>query len=147
MNRVRGIAAGRILCSPTTHHSRGTQSQASTPENLCATKRDLPVQREKEERRTMEQDGTLCAPAVRGRDSSFPAGFLQVVNQEEGTTPSSILLSMSLNRVPMAVNAFTVNSTPTNTARTELHSMIAFHHANTHGLRASKLRIAHLCAP
>ena len=38
-----------------------------------------------------------------------------------------------------------VNSTPTNTARTELHSMITFHHANTRGSRAAKLRIAHLC--
>ena len=35
-----------------------------------------------------------------------------------------------------------VNSTPTNTARTELHSMITFHHANTRG---SSSRIAHLC--
>ena len=77
MGRVRGIAAGRILSNPTAHHSRGRQSQAPTPGNLCATKkkRVLPVQREKEERRTMEQDGTLGAPAVRGRDSSFPAGF------------------------------------------------------------------------
>ena len=40
-----------------------------------------------------------------------------------------------------------VNSTPTNTARTELHSMITFHHANTRGSRAAKLRIAHLCVP
>ena len=38
-----------------------------------------------------------------------------------------------------------VNSTPTNTARTELHSMITFHHANTRGSRAGRLRIAHLC--
>ena len=38
-----------------------------------------------------------------------------------------------------------VNSAPTNTARAELHSMITFHHANTRGLRAAKLRIAHLC--
>ena len=38
-----------------------------------------------------------------------------------------------------------VNSTPTNTARDELHSMITFHHANTRGSRAAKLRIAHLC--
>ena len=37
-----------------------------------------------------------------------------------------------------------VNSTPTNTARTELHSMITFHHANTRGSRTGKLRIAHL---
>ena len=37
------------------------------------------------------------------------------------------------------------NSTPTNTARTELHSMIKFHHANTRGSRAGRLRIAHLC--
>ena len=35
-----------------------------------------------------------------------------------------------------------VNSTPTNTARTELHSMITCHHANTHGSRST---IAHLC--
>ena len=34
-----------------------------------------------------------------------------------------------------------VNSTPTNTARTELHSIIIFHHGNTRG---SRLRIAHL---
>ena len=40
-----------------------------------------------------------------------------------------------------------VNSTPTNTARTELHSMITFHHANTRGSRAGRLRIAHLCVP
>ena len=40
-----------------------------------------------------------------------------------------------------------VNSTPTNTARTELHSMITFHHAKTRGSRAAKLRIAHLCVP
>ena len=38
-----------------------------------------------------------------------------------------------------------VNSTPTNTAHTELHSMITFHHANTRGARAAKLRFAHLC--
>ena len=38
-----------------------------------------------------------------------------------------------------------VNSTPTNTARTELHSIITFHHANMCGSRAAKLRIAHLC--
>ena len=40
-----------------------------------------------------------------------------------------------------------VNSTPTNTARTELHNMITFHHANTRGSRAAKHRIAHLCVP
>ena len=39
-----------------------------------------------------------------------------------------------------------VNSTPTNTARTELHSMITFHHANTRGSTA-QLRIAHHCVP
>ena len=38
-----------------------------------------------------------------------------------------------------------VNSTPTISARTELHSTITFHHANTRGSRAAKLRIAHLC--
>ena len=38
-----------------------------------------------------------------------------------------------------------VNSTRTNTARTELHSMVTFHHANTRGSRAGRLRIAHLC--
>ena len=38
-----------------------------------------------------------------------------------------------------------VNSTPTNSARTELHSMITFHHANTRGSRAAWLKIAHLC--
>ena len=37
-----------------------------------------------------------------------------------------------------------VNSTPTNTARTELRSIIPFHHANTRG---SRTRIAHLCVP
>ena len=37
-----------------------------------------------------------------------------------------------------------VNSTPTNTARTELHSMFTFLHANTRGPRAGRLRIAHL---
>ena len=40
-----------------------------------------------------------------------------------------------------------VNSTPTNTARAELRSMITFHHASTRGSRAGRLRIAHLCAP
>ena len=40
-----------------------------------------------------------------------------------------------------------VNSTPTNTARTELHSMITFHNAITRGSRAAKLRTAHLCVP
>ena len=40
-----------------------------------------------------------------------------------------------------------VNSTPTNAARTELHSMITLHHASTRGSRAAKLRIAHLCVP
>ena len=40
-----------------------------------------------------------------------------------------------------------VNSTPTNTARAELHSMITFHHANTRGSRTGRLRIAHLCVP
>ena len=38
-----------------------------------------------------------------------------------------------------------VNSTPINTASTELHSMITFHHANTRGSRVGTLRIAHLC--
>ena len=38
-----------------------------------------------------------------------------------------------------------VNCTRGNTARTELHSMITFHHANTRGSRAGRLRIAHLC--
>ena len=38
-----------------------------------------------------------------------------------------------------------VHSTSTNTERTELHSMITFHHANTRGSRAGRLRIAHLC--
>ena len=37
--------------------------------------------------------------------------------------------------------------TPTNAARTELHNMITFHHANTRGLRAARLSIAHLCVP
>ena len=32
-----------------------------------------------------------------------------------------------------------MNSTPTNTARTELHSMITLHHANTRGSRAGRL--------
>ena len=36
------------------------------------------------------------------------------------------------------------NSTPTNTARAELHSMITFHHANTRSSRAGRLRIAQL---
>ena len=40
-----------------------------------------------------------------------------------------------------------VNSTRRNTARKELHSMSTFHHANTRGSRAAKLRIAHLCVP
>ena len=40
-----------------------------------------------------------------------------------------------------------VNRTYTNTARTELHSMITFYHANTRGSRAAKLRIAHLRVP
>ena len=40
-----------------------------------------------------------------------------------------------------------VNSTLTNTARTELHSMITLHHANARGSRAGRLRIAHLCVP
>ena len=40
-----------------------------------------------------------------------------------------------------------VTSAPTNTARTELHSMITFHHVNTRGSRAAKLRIAHLGVP
>ena len=35
----------------------------------------------------------------------------------------------------------------TNTARTELPSMITFHHANTRGSRAGRIRIAHLCVP
>ena len=38
-----------------------------------------------------------------------------------------------------------LNSTPTNTARTELHRLTTFHHANTRGSRAGRLRIAHLC--
>ena len=37
-----------------------------------------------------------------------------------------------------------VNSTLTNTARTELHSMITFHHANTRGPRAAQLRTLHI---
>ena len=40
-----------------------------------------------------------------------------------------------------------VNSAPKNTARTELHSMITFHHAKTRGSRAGRLRIAHLLCP
>ena len=39
------------------------------------------------------------------------------------------------------------NSTPRNAACTELHSMITFHHANTRGSRAAKLRIVHICVP
>ena len=38
-----------------------------------------------------------------------------------------------------------VNSALTNTARTELHSMITFHHANTRGSRAARLGLAHFC--
>ena len=34
-----------------------------------------------------------------------------------------------------------VNNAPTNTARTELHSMITFHHANTRGSRCGRLKI------
>ena len=34
----------------------------------------------------------------------------------------------------------------THKARTEVHSMITFHHGNTRGSRAGRLRIAHLCA-
>ena len=41
----------------------------------------------------------------------------------------------------------TVNSTPTNTARSGLHSIVTFHHANTRGSRAAKLWIAHLLCP
>ena len=37
-----------------------------------------------------------------------------------------------------------MNGTPTTTARAELHSMITFHHANTRGSRAAKLRILHI---
>ena len=44
-------------------------------------------------------------------------------------------------------SSWSVNGTPTNTARTELDSMITFHHANTRGSRAGRLRIAHLCVP
>ena len=40
-----------------------------------------------------------------------------------------------------------VNNTPTNTARAELHRTITFHHANTRGSRAGRLWIAHLCIP
>ena len=40
-----------------------------------------------------------------------------------------------------------VNSTPTNTAHVELHSMITLNHPNTRGSRAGRLRIAHLCVP
>ena len=36
------------------------------------------------------------------------------------------------------VDGESVNSTPTITARTELHSMITFHHANTRGSRAAR---------
>ena len=50
-------------------------------------------------------------------------------------------------RPPSAGPPSAVYSTPTNTARTALHSMITFHHANTRGPRAAKLRIAHLCVP
>ena len=42
---------------------------------------------------------------------------------------------------------WSVSSTPTNTARTELHSMITLHHANTRGSRAGRLRIANLWVP
>ena len=44
-------------------------------------------------------------------------------------------------------SSLSVNRTSTNTARTELHSMITFHHVNTHGSRAGRLRIAHQCVP
>ena len=47
--------------------------------------------------------------------------------------------------VLLSTHLLSVNSTPTNTARTELHSMITFHQANTRGSRAGRLRIAHLC--
>ena len=47
--------------------------------------------------------------------------------------------------VSLLYSAFFVNSTPTSTARAELHSMVTSHHANTRGSRAGRLRIAHLC--
>ena len=47
----------------------------------------------------------------------------------------------------LSPGALLVKSTPANTARTELHSMITFHHANTRGSRDGRLRIAHLCVP
>ena len=50
-------------------------------------------------------------------------------------------------QVKMYIPRGSVNSTPTNTARAELHSMTTFLHANTRGSRAGRLRIAHLCAP
>ena len=43
---------------------------------------------------------------------------------------------------PPANRRWGVNSTSTHKTRTELHSMIALHHANTRG---SSSRIAHLC--
>ena len=38
-----------------------------------------------------------------------------------------------------------MNRIPKNTARTKLHDVITFHHANTRGSRVGRLRIAHLC--
>ena len=57
------------------------------------------------------------------------------------------LQSVSLCKTPLLplFNMWTVH--PQNTARTELHSMITFHLANTRGSRAAMLGSAHLCVP
>ena len=48
-----------------------------------------------------------------------------------------------INRRPLHTPS--VKSTPTNTARTELRSIITYHHANTRGSRAGRVMTAHLC--
>ena len=53
-------------------------------------------------------------------------------NEESSRTTSRRILSSV---------AHNVISTSTNTARTELHSMITIHHANTGGSRAARLKI------
>ena len=69
------------------------------------------------------------------------AGFLQ----EIGKGQFFITLEEEGPEVVQTVCRKYVNSTPTNAARTELHSMTTFHHAKTRSSRAERLRIAHLC--
>ena len=74
----------------------------------------------------------------------------QQVRQRKGQhfeSPGDWWIFLRVRRRTTSQPTECLNSTPTNTARTELHIMITLHHANTRGSRAARLSIAHLCFP